>query len=203
MYSFNIVIIYVCTDEVHRDDHHHVIVTVVHICKWRNAIYTLYTASDCLVHSNTMYLGCFQKLRNIIFSKKRGKREEDNLNLLARIEEFQRKLEQKDATICRLEKTLEEKNIEKELVKVTLLRKVTALEIQMKKECLAAVTVELKLRFKVRELCEEVEQSHLDKKNYEMKLRDREAESENSFIHSFIHVQAIYNRPWDIEQVNF
>jgi hypothetical protein len=124
-------------------------------------------------------MGCFQKLRKLIFSKKRGKREEDNLNLLARIEEFQRKLEQKDATICRLEKTLEEKNIEKELVKATLLGKVTDLEIQMKKECLAAVKVELKLLLKIWELCEVFQQSHLDKKNCEMKLRNREAESEN------------------------
>ena len=122
-------------------------------------------------------MGCFQKLK-LIFSKKRGKREEEKLNLLARIEEFQTKLEQKDATICRLEKSLEEKNTENELVKVTLLGKLTALEIQMKKESLAAVQVELKLRFKNRELCEEVEQSHLDKKYYEMKLRHREAESE-------------------------
>ena len=56
MYSFNIVITYVCTDEVYSDDHHHIIVTVVHICKWRDAIYTLYTASDCLVPSITIYL---------------------------------------------------------------------------------------------------------------------------------------------------
>jgi len=33
MYSFNIVTTYVCTDEVHSDDNHHIIVTVVHICK--------------------------------------------------------------------------------------------------------------------------------------------------------------------------
>jgi hypothetical protein len=33
MYSFNIVITYVCTDKVHSDNHHHIIVTVVHICK--------------------------------------------------------------------------------------------------------------------------------------------------------------------------
>ena len=42
MYSFNIVTTYVCTDEVHSDDHHHIIVTVVHICKWRDAIHTLH-----------------------------------------------------------------------------------------------------------------------------------------------------------------
>jgi len=124
-------------------------------------------------------MACFRKLKKLIFSKKRGKREEEKLNLLARIEEFQRKLEEKDATICRLEKTLEEKNIEEELVKVTFLGKATALEIQMKKERLAAVQVELKLLFKTTELYEEVEQSYLDKENYEMKLRDREAESKN------------------------
>ena len=124
-------------------------------------------------------MACFRKLKKLIFSKKRGKREEEKLNLLARIEEFQRKLEEKDATICRLEKTLEKKNIEEELVKVTFLGKATALEIQMKKERLAAVQVELKLLFKTTELYEEVEQSYLDKENYEMKLRDREAESKN------------------------
>jgi len=33
MYSFNIVITYVCNDEVYSDNHHHIVVTVVHICK--------------------------------------------------------------------------------------------------------------------------------------------------------------------------
>jgi len=41
-HSFNIVSTYVYNDEVHSDDHHHIIVTVVHICKWQDAIYTLH-----------------------------------------------------------------------------------------------------------------------------------------------------------------
>jgi len=131
-------------------------------------------------------MGCFQKLRKMIFSKKRGKRvtkaessEIDKLNLLERIKELQRKLEQKDATICGLEKTLEDKNIEKDLVEATLHGKILDLEIQRKKECLAAVNVELQLHLKIRELCEKIEQLDLDKKNYKMKLQEREAESEN------------------------
>jgi len=131
-------------------------------------------------------MGCFQKLRKMIFSKKRGKRvtkdessEEDKLNLLECIKELQRKLEQKNATICGLEKTLEDKNIEKDLVEATLHGKILDLEIQRKKECLAAVNVELQLYLKIRELCEKIEQLDLDKKNFEMKQREREAESEN------------------------
>jgi len=131
-------------------------------------------------------MGCFQKLRKLIFSKKRGKRvtkgessEEDKLNLLEHIKELQRKLEQKDATICGLEKTLEDKYIEKDLVEATLHGKILDLEIQRKKECLAAVNDELQLNLKIRELCEKIEQLDLDKKNYEMKQRERETESEN------------------------
>ena len=111
--------------------------------------------------------------------KKGESSEEDKPNLLERIKKLQRKLEQKDATICGRKKTLEDKNIEKNLLEATLYGKILDLEIQRKKECLAAVNVELQLHFKIRELCEKIVQSELDKKNYEMKQLEREAESEN------------------------
>jgi len=88
-------------------------------------------------------------------------------------------MEQKDATMCGLEKILEEKNIEKEEVEATLHEKIMDLEIQRKKECLAAVNAELQLRFKIRELCEKVLQSNLDKKISERKQRESDAKSEN------------------------
>ena len=74
---------------------------------------------------------------------------------------------------------MEDKNIEKDLVEATLCWKILDLEIQRKKECLAAVNVELQLHLKIRELCEKSEQLELDKKNCEMKQLEREAESEN------------------------
>ena len=108
--------------------------------------------------------------------KKDESSEEDKLNLLERIEELQRKLEQKDTTICHLEKTLEEKNIEME---ATLHGKIMELEYQRRIERLAGWNKELKLHLKISELRKKVEKSDLNMKNYEMKQRERDAESEN------------------------
>ena len=103
-------------------------------------------------------MGFFRKFKKLKFWTKRGKRvekseskkedlepnlklgssehvepklngEEDvELNLLEHIEELRRKLEEKDATICGLQKIVEEQNIEREQVEATLRGRVTALE---------------------------------------------------------------------------
>jgi len=110
---------------------------------------------------------------------KRGKRarkdassEEDKRNLLARIEELERKLEEKDATICGLEKILQEKNMEMEEVEVTLNGKIMELNRQRKIERLAGWNEELKLHLKIGELRAKVVQEKLDKINYERKQRE-------------------------------
>ena len=124
-------------------------------------------------------MGFFEKFKKRKFWKKRrdrGKKGESNKedvepNVLERSVELQKKLEEKDATICGLEEILQEQNIQRAQVEATLRGQIKELEKKVKEEYDATLTLEIKLLLRIRDLRLKLEETDSDKKEAESDLR--------------------------------